>query len=137
MGKLAFVACVTFGFAGCTAADWNSGYNPYAINPSGYYATPTYPAQVPIQQPTTQVPAAVYPGAESGHWIRENISSGSYIELEDGSLWQIEPYDKFDTSLWLPVTSITVVIAPSMPGYDYLLINTDDKEGAHARYVGR
>lgn len=82
--------------------------------------------------------SGIYTGTGGRHWIRENIGRGSYILLEDGSLWQVDPLDKIDAMLWLPVSNITVVRSNSgSPGYDYLLINTDDGEKAHAKYVGR
>jgi hypothetical protein len=78
-----------------------------------------------------------YAGGGSGHWIQENIDSGSIILLEDGSLWQVDPMDKIDAMLWLPISNITIVTSSSgSPGYEYLLINTDDNEKAHAKYLG-
>jgi len=78
-----------------------------------------------------------YSGGSSGHWIQENIDSGSMVILEDGSIWKIDPLDKIDASLWLPISNISIVTSNNgSPGYDYLLINTDDGEKAHAKYVG-
>jgi hypothetical protein len=58
--------------------------------------------------------------------------------LEDGSLWQIDPLDRIDAMLWLPTSDITVTESSSgSPGFDYLLINTDDGEKAHAKYMGK
>lgn len=72
------------------------------------------------------------------HWIKKNIDSGAYILLEDGSLWQIDPFDKVDAMLWLPISTIIVVKSTTgSPGYDYLLINIDDKEKAHAKFMGK
>jgi hypothetical protein len=80
----------------------------------------------------------VYAGVGGGHWIKENVDSGTYIILEDGSLWQIDPLDKIDAMLWLPISDITVTESTSGSlGFDYLLINTDDGEKAHARYMGQ
>lgn len=77
-----------------------------------------------------------YQGIGSGHWIQKNIDSGSFILLEDNSLWQIDPIDKVDAMLWLPTSNITVIeSSDGTPGYDYLLINTDDGEKAHAKYI--
>jgi len=79
-----------------------------------------------------------YAGVGGGHWIKKNVDSGTYIILEDGSLWQIDPLDKIDAMLWLPISNIIVVESSSgSPGYDYLLINTDDGEKAHAKYMGQ
>ncbi len=57
--------------------------------------------------------------------------------LEDGSIWQIDPMDTIDAMLWLPISNITIVLSDrGSPGYGYLLINTDDGEKAHAKYLG-
>jgi hypothetical protein len=78
-----------------------------------------------------------YGGVGSGHWIMSNDKDGAIITLEDGSIWQINTVDQVDTSLWLPVTDITVVRARSPIGdYQYELINTEDHEEALARYLG-
>lgn len=53
------------------------------------------------------------------------MDSGRLVQLEDGSLWEIDPVDRIDTMLWLPVTDIVVC--------DDKLINTEDKETADAR----
>ena len=58
--------------------------------------------------------------------------------LEDGSFWEIDPIEKIDAMLWLPISEITVLESSSgSPGYNYLLVNTDDGEQAHAKYMGR
>lgn len=78
-----------------------------------------------------------YVGGSSGHWVQENIDSGKLIILEDGSIWEIDPLEQIDAMLWLPISEITVVTSDrGSPGYDYLLINTDDNEQAHAKYLG-
>ena len=78
-----------------------------------------------------------YGGVGGGHWIRKNIDSGTCMVLEDGSLWEIYPLDKIDAMLWLPISNIMVMESSSgSPGYDYLLINTDDGEKARAKYMG-
>jgi hypothetical protein len=80
----------------------------------------------------------VYAGVGGGHWIKKNVDSGTYMILEDGSLWQIDPLDKIDAMLWLPISDITVTESSSgSPGFDYLLINTNDGEKAHAKYMGK
>ena len=85
----------------------------------------------------TQNSAKLYTGVGDGHWISKNVKSGTYMVLEDGSLWKIDPYDKIDAMLWLPISNITVIeSSDGSPGYDYLLINTDDGEMAHAQYIG-
>lgn len=87
---------------------------------------------------TTKRGAGIYAGVGGGHWVKKNIDSGTYMILEDRSLWQIDPFDKIDAMLWLPIDSIAVTESLSgSPGYDYLLINTDDGETAHAKYMGK
>lgn len=87
---------------------------------------------------TAKSRASVYAGTGGGHWVKKNIDSGTYMLLEDRSLWQIDPYDKLDAMLWLPISDITVTESSSgSPGYDYLLINTDDGKKAHAKYMGK
>lgn len=79
-----------------------------------------------------------YAGVGGGHWVKKNVDGGSYMILEDQSLWKIDPLDKIDAMLWLPISEITVTESSSgSPGYDYLLINTDDGETAHAKYMGK
>lgn len=63
-------------------------------------------------------------GCESGHWIDSVSSDGSVIKLEDGSVWQVDPIDTIDSSLWLPISDIVVC--------DDKLINTDDNESVGA-----
>jgi hypothetical protein len=79
----------------------------------------------------------VYAGTGDGHSIEKNIGSGQFILLDDGSMWKIDPLDKLDASLWTAFSDITVVESTDgSPGYDFLLINTDDSEKAHAKYMG-
>ena len=54
-----------------------------------------------------------YAGGGGGHWVQKNVDSGTYMILEDGSLWQIDPIDKIDAMLWLPISEITVVESTS------------------------
>jgi len=55
----------------------------------------------------------MYAGVGGGHWIKKNVESGKLIILEDGSIWQIDPYDKITASLWLPITEIVVLDSES------------------------
>jgi len=76
-------------------------------------------------------PSGFYVSPGGGHWVQNKTDDGSIVTLEDGSVWQIDPLDQIDTALWLPITEITVVETSG----DYLLINTDDGEKAHARLL--
>lgn len=86
------------------------------------------------------MPAAVAPvrgsylGLGSGHWISDKIDRGTYILLEDRSLWEIDSFDRLDTNLWLRLDNITVV-TDSQCLRGYRLINTDDRTKACAKFV--
>ena len=80
--------------------------------------------------------SGAYAGVGGGHWVNKNVDSGTYMILEDGSLWKIDPIDRIDAMLWLPISDITVLKSTSgSRGYNYLLVNTDDGEEAHAKYM--
>lgn len=64
---------------------------------------------------------------EVGHWIKNNINGGRSIELENGSVWQINPINVITTMLWLPITNIAIC--------DNILVNTDSNETVGARQI--
>lgn len=80
---------------------------------------------------------AAYPIPSSGHWIKSNIERGQIIVLEDGSMWEVDRRDRTNSMLWLSTESVAVVEGKNGgPGYDYLLVNSDSKDSAHAKYLG-
>jgi hypothetical protein len=82
--------------------------------------------------------AAAYTGSGSGHWVRSTADDGAIVILEDGSMWDVNPLDRINTSLWLPVSNVTILKAsPAVGEYKYSLVNTDDKEKALAKYLGK
>jgi hypothetical protein len=90
--------------------------------PAGIYRVSAYPA---------------YAGLGEKHSIRKNIESGTFILLDDGSLWEIAHLDKLNATLWLPFSTIVVVANDyGYLGFDYTLINTDDGSKAGAKVVG-
>lgn len=90
------------------------------------------------EQPPKDTTRVADPSSAAKHWISKNIDNGEFILLEDNSLWQIDPLDKIDAMLWLPISNISIVESNTgSPGYDYLLINTDDGEKVHAKYIGK
>jgi hypothetical protein len=66
-------------------------------------------------------------GCEAGHWVESVSSDGQIVKLEDGSIWEVDPIDRIDAMLWLPVSEI-VACADK-------LINTDDNETVSARRI--
>jgi hypothetical protein len=63
-------------------------------------------------------------GCEDGHWIESVSSNGEIIKLEDGSIWQVDSIDTITSSIWLPISNITICGST--------LINTDDGEKGNA-----
>jgi len=63
-------------------------------------------------------------GCENGHWIQSVAANGEIIKLEDGSIWQVDGVDRVTSSIWLPVSNITICGS--------YLINTDDGEKVSA-----
>ncbi len=82
-------------------------------------------------------PTGPYFDVGGGHWIRSVSIGGKTITLEDGSIWLINPLDRLDTMLWLPIDDITVLTSGGIYTYTYTLVNTDEGETAHAQYLGR
>jgi hypothetical protein len=88
-------------------------------------------------RPANAGPAS-YAGSSGGHWIRSKADNGAIITLEDGSMWEVNSLDRINTTLWLPVTNVTILKANQPVGeYRYTLINTDDGEKALAKYLGK
>jgi hypothetical protein len=101
------------------------------------YPTPTYPSPT-ISPPSYGVRpkrwgSEIYYDVGSRHWISKNYD-GKYIQLEDGSLWEISDFDVIDTRLWLSADDV-IVVESDNPSYPYLLINTDDKTKAEAKLI--
>jgi hypothetical protein len=79
-----------------------------------------------------------YAGSSGGHWIKSKANDGGIIVLEDGSMWEISSIDRIDTSLWLPISNVTILKASSPVGdYKYILVNSDDGEKALAKFLGK
>lgn len=61
---------------------------------------------------------------ESGHWVQSVSGNGQIVQLEDGSIWQVDAVDAIISMLWLPSDEIVVC--------DGKLINADDRESVEA-----
>ena len=70
------------------------------------------------------------------HWLRDKKKKGVFVFLEDGSMWEIEPSDRFTTARWLRISTITVEHTQK-ERYAYLLTNTMEDEMARANYLGQ
>lgn len=75
-------------------------------------------------------------GQVGNHWIKKVIERGQTIQLEDGSIWQINPISKVDVILWLPTERISIAESGNAI-YPYKLINSDGGSVAEAKLVSR
>ena len=98
-----------------------------------FYQHPTGRPPVPTG---SSVSSKIYLFTGDGHWVKERIDSGNFIQLEDGSLWQVNPIDRIMCSLWLRLEEI-VVVESQNPSYPYFLINMGDKETVEAKLISR
>jgi len=86
----------------------------------------------PARRPAAE---AAYTALGGGHFIRSVSDDGRYVTLEDGSVWEIEPSVRFQTVDWQLQAAVTVRRANADGPFTYELDNTQDDEGALARYV--
>jgi hypothetical protein len=66
----------------------------------------------------------------------ENNAEGRILILDDDSIWLVESVDRVDSSLWLETEDVVVTKAKGSNGFDYTIIDLDDKESVHAKYLG-
>jgi hypothetical protein len=85
------------------------------------------PRQTPLQMPL------LYAGSGQKHWINTKHSSGNYLQLDDGTWWQVSPLDKINTILWFKMDVVTVFESKNI-FYPYLLVRERDK--SEARLIG-
>jgi len=74
--------------------------------------------------------------AGGNHWIKSVVERGQKIQLEDGTVWQINPLNKVDAILWLATERITIVDSGNA-FYPHKLINTSSKSTAEAMLISR
>jgi hypothetical protein len=74
--------------------------------------------------PKPRTGRSIASSCDSGHWIESVSGDGQIIKLEDGSIWEVDPIDRIDAMLWLPITDIV--------SCSDKLINTDDNEIVNA-----
>jgi hypothetical protein len=89
------------------------------------------PALEPAQR---SAPGPAYAALGPGHYIRAN-DEGHFITLEDGSVWEIERSVWFSTVDWEVQAPVTVRRSNSEGVFTYELDNTQEDEGAPARFV--
>ena len=73
-----------------------------------------------------------YAGVDQRHRVKSTSERGGFVQLEDGSLWEISVIDRINTTLWL-VTDDVVVVENNSPLYPYKLVG--DRDSAEAKLV--
>ena len=71
------------------------------------------------------------------HSIEDIADSGRVLVLDDDSVWGVESVDAVDSSVWVDGDDVEVVKNNENPSYPYLLINKDENETVHAKYMGK
>jgi len=80
------------------------------------------------QRSTGQGPHVHSTSCEAGHWVKSKTDDGEVVTLDDGSVWEVQAYDRPTSSLWLELT--TMVACPDK------LVDTDDGESVDATRIG-
>lgn len=75
-----------------------------------------------------------YSGLDQKHAVKEKVDNGSFILLDDGSMWQIAPIDRASSALWLPQDSILVLKNDNLL-YPYKLVSGRDT--VEARFLAK
>jgi len=69
--------------------------------------------------------------------IEEKTDDGTILILEDDSIWLVESPDRVDSGIWLATDDVIVSRSKSgVAGYDYQILNLDDKESVRAKFFG-
>jgi hypothetical protein len=81
--------------------------------------------EINLEMKNKYLPSArTFPGCDSGHWIDSVSDDGEFVQLEDGSIWEVDVVDAIYSNLWLPTSEVVAC--------DDRLINTDDNEAVFA-----
>lgn len=78
-----------------------------------------------------------YTGVGGGHYLKTVDPEGQTLMLEDGSIWEIDPRSHYFTARWQPLEGIAVRRADPDNGFNYEIDNTDQDNGALARFSPR
>jgi hypothetical protein len=76
-----------------------------------------------------------YPAMGSGHFVKSVRAEGRFVTLEDNSLWEIAPSDRYLTAEWEVQAGIAVRHSGGDDGFVYEIDNVDTDDGASARWL--
>jgi hypothetical protein len=63
------------------------------------------------------------------HFLTRVFRSGRLMQLENGTRWEVDSFDRFDSALWLPSESILLCDLSPTSGEDKTMINLDRSSG--------
>ena len=90
--------------------------------------------------PSEEVPPASkvpYPGPRKGHSVQRSVALGSYLALDDSSLWEIAVAQRLAVLQWKADDPILIENQEEGAAFPYNLVNDRSGERVSARYVGR
>jgi len=73
----------------------------------------------------------------ANYWVGSTADRGALVVIDPGGyVFSIDPIDKINTMIWLPVDEIKLLKSDNAL-YPFLLVNTSQKNNAHAKLLGR
>ena len=84
--------------------------------------------------PASKVP---YPGTTKGRSVQRSVALGSYLALDDSSLWEIAVAQRLAVLQWKTDDPILIENQEEGAAFPYTLVNDRSGERVSARYVGR
>ena len=93
-------------------------------------------ADAPCEEapPASKVP---YPGAGTGRSVQRSVALGSYLALDDSSLWEIAVAQRLAVLQWETDDPILIESQEDGAAFPYTIVNDRCGERVSARYVGR
>jgi len=76
-----------------------------------------------------------YERTRQEHWLRDKQDEGKILTLNDDSIWEVDPRDRFLTKRWLRGSTI-MVEHTDKKDYPALLRNRTEGELARANFLG-
>jgi hypothetical protein len=83
-------------------------------------------------------PGTIYtPSGMRAFRVQANLDGGSFVQLDDGTIWEIYMPDRPSSGAWRAGSIVELRARPDRIGeYDHLLVNAGDGSRASARFAG-